>query len=202
MKYRVCMAVAAVCLLSSGAAEHHASGAEPGQGASSGAALSVTVIVRDRSTGDPMKAVPVRVVQSGKEIRTGITGPNGSATIGDVSAGAATVSCEKAGYQRKPEEERTVIGKGSPPVQMTLLEENRDAAYFRRAGKSIEAEALTLPPAQRDAFYQREWGRVKLLRQEYQIQLAPELRAGKPFLAKDAMFTEAMLKSGRGGGQR
>jgi hypothetical protein len=200
MMYRVFVGALGIFLLGSGAAEHRARGPEPRQIPSGAVALSITVIVRDRSSGDPMKAILVKVVQTGKEIRTGITGPTGSVTIGDVSAGSATVFCEKDGYQRKPESHDTVIRKGSPPVQMTLLDENRDTEYFRRAGKSIEAEALTLPPTQRDSFYQREWGRVKLLRKEYQIQLAPELRAGKPFLAKDVMFREAMVKSGRGEG--
>jgi hypothetical protein len=153
---------------------------------------SVTVTVVDRSSGDTLPAVSVRVTQVGRAPRPGITGANGSVTIDGVTPGDATVLCEKDGFQRKPQDKQAILGTGNTPVRMTLISETRDRGYFRKAGQSIEAEGRSLPATLQQQFYVREWERIKQLRPEYRIEIASELKLGQPFLIKDSLFLSAI----------
>lgn len=160
------------------------------QVASSGTEL--TVVVADRALDTPMAGVRVRVSKGGVDKATGITGPKGSVTFQGLELGAVRVLSEREGYVRRPETTDTSIRVGANAVRVTLLAEARDGEYFRQAGTRIDAEGVALPRQEREAFFQREWDRAKLLKSEYQIPLVLEMKTGRDYLAKDDTFQSLM----------
>lgn len=171
-------------------------------GGGSSAALQgeLTITVFDRALDTPLPDVDIRVLQKGVEKATGVTGANGSVTFRGLAAGDARVSGALDGYIRRPEtEDATVRAGANVPVRLTLLAESQKTDYFVLVGKQIESEAAKLPDAGKDAFFKREWDRVKLLRFEFQMPVFSEIKSGKVYLANDSSF-QVLMKGGKIGG--
>jgi hypothetical protein len=159
-------------------------------------AVQLTVSVFDRAEDTPIPAVTVRVMQSGKMVASNPTGAKGTVTFSGLNVGATLVHSERDGYLLKPQSDDTMIRAGANTLRVTLLAEKRDQNYFRQAGQQIEKQGAALQGDQRNAFFLREWNRVKALPTEHQIPLATEIKTGRMYLANDGVF-DALLKSGR-----
>jgi hypothetical protein len=157
---------------------------------------SLIVTVTDRSTDDPMPGVTVRVTQPNIQKGPGVTGPKGTVTFDGLTPGPAQVSSQRDGYLDRPQTADTNVRAGSNTVRMTLISEVRDNAYFKQAGIRIEAEGAALPANAREAFFQQEWNRIKLLRPEYQVPVLTEIKTGRVYIAKDDVFQKMVLKTG------
>lgn len=157
---------------------------------------ALVVLVRDRATDGSIQAVTVRVAQGGKEKATGITGANGSITFKNLAPGSAKIASEREGYLNKPEISDVTLGSGDNSVHVTLLAEARDGEYFQLAGRRIDQEGASIAQQNREAFFKREWDRLKLLKPEYQIPAVLEIKSGREYLAKDSSFQQ-IIKSGR-----
>ena len=162
-----------------------------------GQPTTLTVSVADRSTDLPMPGVAVRVTQSKIERGSGVTGAKGTITFQGLALGSAQVFSERNGYLDRPQTTGADLRTGSNTVRMTLLSEARDSGYFKQAGIRIEAEGVALPAEAREAFFQREWNRLKLLRPEYQLPALTEIKTGRVYISKDATFQKMVMKADR-----
>jgi hypothetical protein len=167
-----------------------------GNAQSTAAVGELTVAVVDRALDTPMLGVRVRVNRAGADKASGITGPKGTVTFQGLELGEVRVLSEREGYVRKPESTDTTVRVGANILRVTLLAESGDGDYFRRAGLSIETEGARLPSEKREAFYQAEWDRAKLLKSESQIPFVLEMKKGREYLSKDGTY-QNLVKAGK-----
>lgn len=154
--------------------------------------LRVSVV--DGADDTNLVGAVVRVKRKDVLLTQSITGNDGTVTFAGLGAGPVTVECERVSYIRKPESRQAVLATKMTVLKVQLLSATGDAAYYKRAGARAETEAQSLPAAERAAFYEREWDRIKRLDAPYQQPMLYELKGAEKFLAFDPVFRDKFIR--------